>query len=322
MPTRNAGSYLQTAVSSILCQTFKNLELIIVDDHSQDDSLTQLDKQDKRVNIIKNSGTGIVCALNTGIEKAKYPLIARMDADDIALPARLQKQFDYLALNPQIQICSTQVELFRHPEQIGGGYQVYQQWINQLTHSDAIANSLFIESPIPHPTVLMKKQDIIDLGGYRDHGWPEDYDLWLRAHLRGYKFGKPEGVLLRWRDHDTRLSRRSTCYAKKAFFKAKVYYLTQLFATRQFRIWGSGPTGALLHDEIINNNGIVVDFIDVAPKRIGNTKRGKPIVDAYKLEKTNDLILLAVSARGARDDIKHFLIQRGFTEKLDYVCAA
>jgi len=140
--------------------------------------------------------------------------------------------------------------------------------------------------------------------------------------LQGYRFGKPQGILLRWRDHDLRLSRNSQRYSKKAFFKTKAYHLTRLFADRQFRIWGGGPTGGLLFDEILNNSGTVVDFIDVAPKRIGNSKRNKPIVDAYQLEKTRELILVAVSARGAREDIRDFLNQRDFIETVNYICVA
>ena len=239
-----------------------------------------------------------------------------------ALPERLAKQLDYLSLNSDIHVCATQVELFRDTDSLGGGYQHYQQWINALTDPSEIARNMFVESPIPHPSVLMSKHDMIELGGYQDNDWPEDYDLWLRAHLQGYRFGKPEGILLRWRDHDHRLSRTSNNYNKKAFFKAKSHYLTRVVDDRKFRIWGSGPTGALLHDEISRNAGKVVDFIDVAPKRIGNTKRGKPIIDAYQIEKTNDMILVAVSARGARDDIRQFLNQKGFVETVDYICLA
>ena len=322
MPVRNGGEYLNIAVNSITAQSFKNFELIIIDDHSTDNSISLLDLSDSRIRLVKNSKYGIVSALNSGIEQAAMPFIARMDADDIAHPDRLQRQLDYLLLDPQIQICSAQVEIFRNTGPLGGGYLHYQHWINALTDANEIAINMFVESPVPHPTVLMRKQAITCLGGYQDNGWPEDYDLWLRAHLKGYKFGKPDGILLRWRDHDIRLSRTCSCYHKKAFFKAKAYYLTQLYKAKPFRIWGSGPTGAMLHDEIISNSGTVVDFIDVAPKRIGNTKRDKPIVDAYQLKKTDEMILIAVRARGARQDIKHFLNQRDFVELTDYICVA
>ena len=322
MPVHNGGQYLDTAVSSILNQTFKNIELILIDDHSTDSSITKLELSDARIRLVKNPGRGIVSALNHGIEQARMPFIARMDADDIALPERLQRQMDYLLNQTDIKICSTQVEIFRENGELGGGYQHYQHWINTLTAADEIATNMFIESPVPHPTVMMRKKDLENLGGYSDNGCPEDYELWLRAHLQGYRFGKPEGILLRWRDHDSRLSRNSLRYSKKAFFKTKTYHLTRLYPDVKFRIWGSGPTGGLLFDEILNNSGTVVDFIDVAPKRIGNSKRNKPIVDAYQIEKTKGLILVAVSARGARQDIRDFLNQRGFIETINYICVA
>lgn len=322
MPVHNGGEYLHQAVSSLLDQSFKNIEVIIIDDHSTDDSISKLNLDDRRIRLIKNHHRGIVGALNTGIQNARMPLIARMDADDIALPQRFEQQVDYLYSNSGVKVCSGQVEIFTDQGPPAGGYCHYQRWINDLVHPDQIALNIFVESPIPHPTMVMRKTDLIHLGGYQDNGWPEDYDLWLRAHLEGYRFGKPAGLLLRWRDHDGRLSRNSGRYDKKAFFRAKAFYLTRLYPRRHFRIWGSGPTGALLHDEIVKNSGTVTGFIDVAPRRIGNQKRDKPIADAFRLEKTGELILIAVSARGAREDIRHFLDEKGFIESQDYLCLA
>jgi len=322
MPVHNAGKYLQKAVNSIITQTYKNIELIIINDHSTDNALNLLNKTDARIRMLENPGKGIVDALNHGINNANLDFIARMDADDIALPNRLEIQLGYLLAHPNIDICGSQIELFSDSKKIEGGYQHYQSWINALTSPEQIAKSIFIESPIPHPTVMMHKRHWLELGGYQDSPWPEDYDLWLRAHSKGLHFGKPTGVLLRWRDHDSRLSRTSDRYNKKAFFAAKAYYITKNFSDRCYRIWGSGPTGALLHDQLEKNSGKIIDFIDVASKRIGNTKRHKPIVDAYKLEKTNALILIAVSARGAREDIRTFLNQNHFVEGRHYLCAA
>ena len=322
MPAHNPGKYLANSVKSILQQTHENLELIIIDDNCDDHSIEQLDKGDKRLRIISNNGKGIVEALNTGIKFSTGTFIARMDTDDIAINNRIATQLNYLKQHPDIHICGTQVELFRDDTQLGGGYQHYQQWINGLTHKDDIANNIFIESPIPHPSVMMSRQHWLSLGGYQDAAWPEDYDLWLRAYLNGYEFGKPQGILLRWRDHDQRLSRQSERYNKKAFIKAKAHYLIRLYTDRQFRIWGSGPTGAILHDEILKNGGKIIDFIDIAAKKIGGQKRNKPIVSAFELQKSNALILLAVSARGAREDIIHFLDQQGFIQGRDYLCAA
>lgn len=322
MPVYNGGDYLQSAVNSILAQSYRNIELILIDDHSNDAAIKRLDKTDERLSIFKNQGQGIVDALNLGINRAGFSFIARMDADDIALPLRIETQINYLLKNPGIHICATQVDIFRDDHQLGGGYKYYQDWINQLTDSESIANSIFIESPIPHPTAMLKKSDLLELSGYDDSPWPEDYDLWLRAYCKGFKFGKPDGILLRWRDHDNRLSRQSTRYDKKSFFKAKAFYLCRKYTKRNFRIWGSGPTGVLLHDEIINNNGSVKDFIDIAPNRIGRTKRDKVITDAYQLQKTDDLILIAVSARGARQEIMDFLDQHEFLEAKNYLCLA
>ena len=98
MPVHNCGAYLRTAVDSMLQQQDVLLELIIIDDHSTDQAIQNL-PQDPRIRIIKSPQAGIVSALNTGLEHANYPFIARMDGDDIALPGRLYTQLKYLLDN-------------------------------------------------------------------------------------------------------------------------------------------------------------------------------------------------------------------------------
>jgi len=320
LPVRDGGDYLDVAVASILQQSHVNLELIIVDDHSRDGAIHHLDKSDPRLRILASPTRGIVAALNAGIDKARHPYIARMDADDIARPRRLQTQLDYLLAHPEIQVCGACVNIFRDGDTTGGGYRRYQDWINALTKPDEIALSMFIECPIPHPSAMMHRYHLQTLGRYQDCDWPEDYDLWLRAHLRKFRFGKPNGVLLDWRDHNTRLSRASSRYNKQAFFRAKACYLAKAHPNRNFRIWGAGPTGAMLHDELAKYGCQITGFIDIAPRRINNLKRGKPVVDAYQLSKTTDLVLTAVNARDARADIKSFLNQHRFVEGEDYLC--
>ena len=112
---------------------------------------------------------------------------------------------------PQIDISGTRVLMFSVGSEIGGGYLAYQNWINSLSQHSDIEREFFVESPIPHPSAMFRRALFDELGGYHESAWPEDYDLWCRALLAGKKFGKPEyaqnDYLLRWRDHQGRLSR-------------------------------------------------------------------------------------------------------------------
>ena len=82
---------------------------------------------------------------------------------------------------------------------------------------DAIAREIWIESPLAHPSVVMRRTCLERLGGYQDHGWPEDYDLWLRMHLAGERLAKVPEVLLDWREHPARLTRIDSRYAVENF---------------------------------------------------------------------------------------------------------
>ena len=112
MPVHNGGTYLRQAVDSILGQTFPDFELIVVDDRSTDGAVEALGRiGDPRMRIVANAGAGLVAALNTGLVAARGALIARMDADDIALPERFARQFEYLGAHPEIAVLGTAVIL-------------------------------------------------------------------------------------------------------------------------------------------------------------------------------------------------------------------
>lgn len=323
MPVRNAGDFLKQSVTSVLLQTHKNIKLIIVDDHSTDDSI-QILAPDPRIKILKNPGNGIVQALNYGLEYALAEVdceyIARMDADDIAHRQRLEKQLAYQRDNPDIDIIGAKVQMFG--ENLGDGYRHYEQWINALVEPEDISLNIYVESPIPHPTAFAHKNVWQKLGGYLDHTWPEDYDLWLRAHLLNMRFGKPQEVLLDWRDHEPRLSRQDDRYNKKYFYHAKIHYLAKQDITKQFRIWGTGPTAMLVHDQLIEHKVEVTSFIDISEKMIGRKKRNKDVVSGWGLIKTTEFLLIAVASRGARNEIREYLNSQGFSEGSDYLCVA
>ncbi len=324
MPVRNAGLPLRAAVASILSQTYTQLELIIVNDGSTDQAIEDLVKDDPRLRFIDNHGTGIVDALNTAATLARGQLLARMDGDDIALPWRLARQVELLAQHPHIGIAGGQVKLFGESDSLGKGYQHYESWINRLVTPQDIKREIFIESPIPHPTAVFRREVFDRLGGYRDSLWAEDYDMWLRAYAAGIEMAKPEGVILHWRDTPTRLSRIDSRYTQSNFIKAKAYFLSRTdLRNKPTIIWGAGPTGRQLHDELTREGVVVNGFIDVHPRRIGRNKRGKPVFgQEHALTLRNEVIIGAVGTRGAREEIRDFLIANGKKESTDFIFAA
>ena len=205
---------------------------------------------------------------------------------------------------------------------IGDGYRHYEQSINALVEPEEISLNMYVESPIPHPSAFAHKHIWQKLGGYLDHGWPEDYDLWLRAHAQNMRFGKPQEVLLDWRDHDSRLSRQENRYAKKSFYHAKLHYLAKQNIAKQFRIWGTGPTAMLVHDQLIKHKVTVTGFVDISEKMIGRKKRNKNVISGWGLKITEEFLLIAVASRGARDEIRDYLNSQGFHEGQEYLFVA
>ena len=155
LPVRNGGQYLAEAVASILNQSLREIELLLVNDHSEDDAIAGLSRKDDRLRILDNPGRGVGQAFNHGLGQARGQFVARMDADDISLPARLDRQLNFLRSHPDIEICGACVEIFSQ-QALGGGNLRYQEWLNSCLSARRIRRELFIESPIPNPTALFR----------------------------------------------------------------------------------------------------------------------------------------------------------------------
>lgn len=204
MSVYNGEAYLAEAIESILGQTFADFEFIIVDDGSSDrtgEILARHAARDSRIRVLRQRNQGIAVALNLGIAEARAPYIARMDADDVALPARFQAQLDHLAAHPEIDVLGTAAELMTASSQ---PLHIHRP------PSDAclVAEEMERHNVFLHPTVVMKKTAVDAVGGYRallvD---AEDYDLFLRLGEHGALANLPE-PLLRLRIHDQQVTLR------------------------------------------------------------------------------------------------------------------
>ena len=173
-----------------------------MDDASRDGSAAVLARAaaaDSRVRVIAGGG-GLVAALNAAASLAAGALLARMDADDVALPARLARQVAALDAEPALDVLGCRVALLDDGVADNEGMRAYVRWSNTLVGHAAIDADRLVESPLVHPSVMMRAAALRALGGYRAFDGPEDYDLWLRALAAGRRFAKVPEVLLQWRD--------------------------------------------------------------------------------------------------------------------------
>lgn len=203
LPVFNGEAFIRKSVESILSQTFTDFELIIINDGSTDNSseiLRKLSANDPRIILIERSNAGLVYSLNEGIEKARGEFIARMDADDIAMPERFELQLSKMIGDPNLAVLGSFTRIIdKEGSVVGlGRYPVTPaetEWF--LQHG----------SPLAHPTVLMRKHVLLELGGYRKvFSHCEDYDLWLRINEMGWGIANLSKPLLNYRVHGANIS--------------------------------------------------------------------------------------------------------------------
>ena len=190
MPVYNAGPYLSEAIQSVLDQTYDNLELVLVDDGSTDDSpeiATRFAKEDHRLRVVRQPNRGLVGALETGLAHVRGDLVARMDGDDRCPPHRLARQEALLHQNRGwVAVGSWAARIDER------GRRLSPDWRTPVSPG-AIRWMLCFESCLPHGAVTMRRAAVDRAGGYRGE-YGEDYDLWIRLLEEGELAQRPRAA--------------------------------------------------------------------------------------------------------------------------------
>lgn len=323
MPVYNAENTVIEALESLWNQTRPADEIIVIDDGSTDRTASIL-KDRKEIRYIRMPHRGIVSTLNEGLKLARGNFIARMDADDISMPERFEKQIQLLDGNSDIGVASCLVT-YAGDRFLQKGYASYVDWVNQQISSEQIAMNRFIESPIAHPSVIFRKSVIDRSGGYRSGNFPEDYELWLRLMHNGVKFEKVKEHLLVWNDFPGRLSRNDCRYSSDSFYRMKSEYILQFLKKKNppypnTIIWGAGRVTRKRAD-ILKKLGLnVTHYIDIKKRKLNcNT----PVLLPEQLPEPGSCYIISlVGNRGARQKIRKFLTDRGYFEEVHFLMAA
>jgi len=324
LPFYQAELTLERAVQSILKQTFTDFELLLVDNNSTDQSAEiawKLAQCDPRIRLLHESRQGVVFAMNRGMTAASGKYLARMDADDVSLPERLEKQYRFLEEHPGVGLVGCNV---RHVSSLPSkGLQRFVDWVNTFHSEEEIWLNRFVEIPLVQPSVLFRAELVKQHGAYREGDFPEDYELFLRWLAGGVRFAQLPEVLLEWHDSETRLTRTDERYSTEAFYRTKAQYFAQWFqqsqAQKELWIWGAGrksrQRGRFLEDEGLE----IAGYYDLK----ANKTSDKPCFSFHDIPQPGaQFILSMVGNYGAREKISSFLESKQYRAGVDYLLMA
>ncbi|PSX07453.1 glycosyltransferase [Photobacterium angustum] len=219
---REESDNLDLCLKSLFQQSMKAKEIIIVHDGPLTDDLYECLSYWKVklpiVEVILEKNVGLGCALNIGLNRCQYDLVARVDTDDINLPNRFEIQYEYMSKNIHIAMCGSHISEFEeNPEQIVS--------MRKVPVGDAIKKFIFKRNPFNHMTVMYRKSAVINSGSYQDLKFMEDYYLWIRMYLKGYELDNLDMVLVNARIGNGMLERRKGIEYYKSELRFMKYLL-------------------------------------------------------------------------------------------------
>ena len=307
IPYKNPNPFFKECLNSIINQTYKNIQIILVNDHSTDGSekaAINYQKSDSRIETIKNNGNGIIDALNTGVKVANGKFITRMDSDDIMMDNKIAELRTLLLISGKQHISLGCVKYFASEKKLGQGYINYAKWLNELTINSKNYSEIYKECVIPSPCWMIHREDLIACNGFNPNIYPEDYDLAFRFYKHHFKCIPCDVVLHDWRDYSHRTSRTNEHYAENHFIPLKLDYFLELDFNpkKTLVVWGAGNKGKFIAKSLIEKN-MPFEWVCDNPKKIGKDIYGKILrpfnyciideVDSVLIDEAQTPIILA-----------------------------
>lgn len=222
MPAYNAGLYIAEAIDSILSQTYTNLEFLIINDGSTDNTVTVIESyNDSRIRLVSNDkNRGLIYSLNRGLELAQGKYIARMDADDITTDIRFETQVRFLEAHSDIDILGTALVYLDTP------YEIH----HPLVHDDIVIG-LIDNSTVAHATIMMRRDTVVvkKLIYEEEYKHIEDYRFWLEAVIKGVRFANIDDVFYHYRTHPEQVCSVNYNFQERTKEPVRLAYLSHFF---------------------------------------------------------------------------------------------
>ncbi len=321
-PFKNTAPYLTECLESVIGQTYRNWELLIVDDHSSDESfeiVQQFANNDNRIKLLKNKNHGIIEALRLALNNSCGQYITRMDSDDVMLPHKLSTMVTSLQHYGKKHLAIGCVKYFGSGG-ISNGYQRYELWLNNLTNKGANYSEIYKECPVPSPCWMSHREDLLACGAFDHDRYPEDYDLTFRFYKQGLKCIPSDKLLHMWRDYPSRTSRTHPHYAQNYFLDIKLHYFLQLDHdnNRPLTVWGAGFKGKHIA-KILKKSNINFTWVCDNPNKIGKAIYGIRLQGFDQLKNLNHpQSVITVANEVAQAEINSYMDTLNLRAMKDY----
>ncbi|PWH82088.1 glycosyl transferase family 2 [Algibacter marinivivus] len=323
IPFKNTETFIDACIQSIIKQTYTHWELVIIDDNSTDKSYSivkNLAHQDDRIKLFKNSGSGIIDALQLAFTKSSGKLITRMDSDDSMQPNKIEVLANNLMTYGKHHVALGLVNYFSE-QGIKAGYKSYETWLNKLTKNGTNYSEIYKECVIPSPCWMMHREDLITCDAFNPERYPEDYDLAFRFYKHKFICIPCNIVLHDWRDYSHRTSRTNEHYAENHFIPLKLDYFLELDYNpkKTLVVWGAGNKGKFIAKSLIEKK-LPFEWICDNPKKIGKDIYGtvlRPFNDLEIIK--NPQSIITVANKTEQIAIKNYLNKLKMTSIEDYV---
>ncbi|SHH57143.1 glycosyltransferase family 2 protein [Winogradskyella jejuensis] len=290
-PFKNVEPYIEECLDSILKQTYTNWELLIINDHSTDESPSIVEAyalKDQRIKLFKNEGSGIIAALQLAFKNSSGDFITRMDSDDIMIENKLEVMVGQLQEYGKKHVALGLVKYFS-ANGISDGYAKYEAWLNRLTKVGSNYAEIYKECVIASPCWMLHREDLIACDAFNPNRYPEDYDLTFRFYEHNFKCIPNNQLLHYWRDYSTRTSRTHEHYAQNYFLDIKLRYFLKLDYdhSRPLTIWGAGFKGKTIAKSLVDK-GVPFYWICDNEKKIGKSIYGVKLLPFEDLKMINN----------------------------------
>ncbi|MFC2096881.1 glycosyltransferase family 2 protein [Bacteroidota bacterium] len=313
MAVKNSEPFLVDCLDSIIDQTYKNWELIAVNDHSTDrteEILNEYSNIDNRIRVFQSEGNKLIPALQTGHKKCRGTLINRMDSDDKMPDYKLQVLVDEWEKHGKGNIIAGGTQHFVDEGKVGEGFLRYDKWLNDVARRNAHYQEIYHECVIPSHCWIIHKDDFKSVGAFNSDIYPEDYDLCFRFYKNGLKIIGIDKVLHYWRDHSIRISRTWDCYKDNRYFdlKLNIFFEIDRDTDRPLVLWGGGQNGKDMA-RLLKNKNNHFHWVCDNHKKIGKDIYGV-IMENFNIipEIDNPQIMIVVSSPDGKINIRKQLI--------------